>query len=291
MVRQLAAIVPPVAPAILASEVDALGAPLDQIRQLAVYCAPARQIRGVLSEIGRLREISFRAAGEGTGRESDIDEFDAHYLHLFVWNGETHEIVGAYRLAATDEVEPRFGLAGLYTATLFEYSEALLVRLGPSWELGRSFVRPEYQRSFTPLLLLWKGIGRLVARAPHRRVLFGPVSISSRYEEISRQLMISLLTRNFSLEALAPLVRPRSPFSALPVEQTQHLDGANLPVLLRQYLKLGGRLLGFSVDRDFSNVVDGLIVVDLLQTDPRILERYLGRDEAAAFLEYQKGQL
>ena len=134
--------------------------------------AEAGEIPSTLREIGRLREITFRAAGEGTRRALDLDEFDAHYLHLFVWSEKKQEVVGAYRLAATDQVRR------LYTASLFQYGPEFLERMGPAIELGRSFVRAEYQRGFQPLLLLWNGIGAFGSRNPRYRV-FSVRSVSA----------------------------------------------------------------------------------------------------------------
>ena len=271
---------------------------------LKVYIARAAEIPSVLTEIGRLREITFRAAGEGTGKALDLDRYDSHYLHLFVWNEHAKEVVGAYRLAPVDKVRREFGVAGLYTASLFQYGDEFLDRLGPALELGRSFVRLEYQKAFQPLLLLWKGIGKYVARNPQYRVLFGPVSISNQYQSISRQLMVSFLERNASLKELVHLVSTRNPFRArrlaLPKAGFDFEDLSaviadlepsqpGVPVLLRQYLKLGGRLLGFNVDPQFADALDGLIVVDLMQTEARLRERYLGKAEAAQFVEFQKG--
>ncbi len=267
---------------------------------LAVYLAPAAAIPHALREIGRLREITFRAVGEGTGRALDIDRFDGHYLHLFVWNKSKAEIAGAYRLAPSG-----CGPAGLYTNTLFRFGQTFLDRMGPAVELGRSFIRAEYQKGFAPLLLLWKGIGAFIGRNPQYRVLFGPVSISNQYQAVSRELMISFLERSCDgFSDWARFVRPRNApvRPRLAARACADLDelsdvvndietgNAGVPVLLRQYLKLGGKLLGFNVDRDFSNALDGLIVVDLLETEPKLLERYLGREEATAFLAYQRGQ-
>ncbi|MEZ5355335.1 MAG: GNAT family N-acyltransferase [Bryobacteraceae bacterium] len=270
---------------------------------LEAYLARAADIPAVLGEIGRLREVSFRAVGEGTGNSRDLDIFDEHYLHLFLWNPATREIAGAYRLTSTRDAVARYGVAGLYTATLFEFDENFLARLGPALELGRSFVRAEYQRSFAPLLLLWKAIGVHVARHPEEKTLFGPVSISARYRLESRSLMVRWLEEWASWPDLGRLVRERNPFrrgsgaeaAAGDVEQLSRVvsgmepDGAGVPVLLRQYLKLGGRLLGFNVDPAFSGVVDGLIVVDLTRTEPRWLSRYLGIEEAARFLQHHRG--
>jgi putative hemolysin len=285
----------------MAGEIDLLppGALLVASGELAVYIASAGQIPTVLQEIGRLREITFRAVGEGTGKPKDLDQFDQTYLHLFVWNQARYEVVGAYRIAATDQVR------SLYTATLFNLKPDFVDRLGPALELGRSFVRIEYQRAFAPLLLLWKGIGKLVATNPRCKTLFGPVSISNQYSAPARALMMSFLERYASLPSLRHLVLPRKRMRTrkdllATVEglEVDHLatavsdveaGGVGMPVLLRQYLKLGGKLLSFSVDRKFSDALDGLIVVDLTQTEPKLLERYLGKKEAAQFLEFQKG--
>ena len=284
----------------IAADVAALGPPLLANGAYQVFCAAAAALPAVLPEIGRLREIAFRAVGEGTGRERDLDGFDATYRHLFVWDRERQEIAGAYRLGATDEILASRGVDGLYTRTLFDYGEPLLGQIGPALELGRSFVAPAYQRDFSPLLLLWKGISRFVSGHPRYRRLFGVVSISDAYESTSRQLMIKFLqTTRFDAD-LGRLVRAKNPpapardgvAESATVERLEDVsalirglepDGKDMPVLLRQYLKLNARLLGFSVDRAFGNVLDGLVVVDLDDVEPAILARYMGRDEAAAF--------
>ncbi|HEX5514895.1 MAG TPA: GNAT family N-acyltransferase, partial [Gammaproteobacteria bacterium] len=191
---------------------------------------------------------------------------------------------------------------GLYTQSLFRFGRRLLDQLNPALELGRSFIRPEYQRSYQPLLLLWKGIGAYVAANPRYKVLFGPVSISADYSTASRQLLVDFLRANSFVPELASKVRPRRPFKGLArrgrleltipqqPEQVSRLleqleaDGKGMPVLLRQYLKLGGKVLGFNVDAAFANALDGLIMVDLAQTDPAVLARYMGREASVAFL-------
>ena len=286
--------------AALVAEIEALGPPLLESGRYQVFCARAAHCASVLLELGRLRETAFRAVGEGTGRDKDLDRYDLAYRHLFVWDGERQAIAGAYRLAATDEIVAASGLDGLYTRSLFDYGAALLAQLGPSLELGRSFVAPDYQRDFSPLLLLWKGISRFVVEHPRYRRLFGVVSISDAYESTSRQLMIRFLqTTRFDAD-LGRLVRARNPPAPLRAGQAESAtverledvsalirglepDGKDMPVLLRQYLKLNARLLGFSIDPAFGNVLDGLVVVDLDEVEPAILARYMGRAEAAAF--------
>lgn len=300
----------PVAAEALAHEVAALPAATCLVTQgpWRVHLVRAGDAPACLQEIGRLRELSFRAAGEGTGRARDLDRFDWHYRHLFVWHSDARAIVGAYRIAATDDVLPRQGLGGFYTRTLFRYSQALLRDLGPALELGRSFIREEYQRDYQPLLLLWRGIGAFVAGSPRYRRLFGPVSISAEYASTTRALLAKcLLAHRASL--LGRLVEPRRPIrdDAPETEALVHsrvatdLKGVDelvrdlesgargLPVLLRHYLKLNAKLLAFSEDPAFGNVLDGLVVVDLLDVDRALLARYLGREAAGAFLAAHGG--
>jgi putative hemolysin len=272
------------------------------------FLATAQQIPNVLYEIGRLRELTFRIAGEGTGLSIDLDEFDTRYLHLFLWDAKADAVAGAYRLGLTDMLVPRFGPQGLYTSTLFDYDPELFDRLDPALELGRSFVRPEYQKTYSALLLLWKGIGRFVVKNPRYARLFGAVSISRVYDELSRQLLVAFLRVNSYAPELARFVAAKNPLPTRPISSWMSkvacLVGQDLkevtsllsyieegqreiPILLRQYLKLGGKLLGFNQDPLFGDVWDGLILVDLTQTNPRVLERYLGKQGARDFLAYQ----
>ncbi len=298
----------------IAAEIAAL--PSDNLLVSAgdidVYYANAPHIPTILKELGRLREETFRAVGEGTGTACDLDRFDEYYLHLFLWNRVKGEIAGAYRLGLADQIAEAHGTKGLYTRTLFNFDEKLLSRMQPAIELGRSFVRLEYQKAYAPLLLLWKGIGAFIAKNPRYTHLFGPVSITNEYRDASRNLMLrSLRLSNFEGE-LARFVRPRRPprpprraewnlpdfhpyidnielVSRL-VQEIESDDKKGIPILLKQYLKLGGRVLAFNVDPDFSSVVDGLISVDLRRCDPKILARYMGAGEAAAFFEFHKEQ-
>lgn len=282
---------------------------LVQNGEFRVYYAEARQVPWLLQELGRCRELTFRTVGEGTGRSSDIDLFDDYYDHLFVWNVERGgELVGAYRLGQVDRIRARFGKRGLYTATLFEYRGPLLAHLHQALELGRSFVMPEYQKSFAALMLLWKGIAEYLVRHPQYRVLFGAVSISNDYAPLSKEMLIEYLRHHNYESKLARLVRARQPFrrphdlrllsaelkGLADLEALSALvsdiepDGKGVPILLRQYLKLGGRLLGFNVDPAFNNSIDCLIMVDLLQTDPRVLNKYMGRENAETYLQHHR---
>jgi putative hemolysin len=305
-----ARVVPGVDPKLMSAEIARL--PVQSLLVDAdgcrVYCTDADSIPNVLREIGRLREITFRASGEGTGKAIDLDEFDSDYLHLFVWQKEKCEIVGAYRPGRTDVLLEKFGPSGFYTRTLFNFDHRLLDRIGIAIEMGRSFVRLEYQRSFAPLLLLWEGIGTYCVRNPRYKSLFGPVSISNDYSTVSKRLMVEFLKANHLLSGAKSLVRPRRPFRSrrmadlddspgVRADQTEiaeligelEPDGKGMPVLLRQYLKLGAQLLAFNVDPAFNHAIDGLILVDLTKTQPRVLSRYMGKTGYAEFMNHHRG--
>jgi putative hemolysin len=272
--------------------------------EFSVHLGMAGEIPQLLLEIGRLRELTFRRAGEGTGRSRDLDSFDDYYWHVLLWNKSKRELVGAYRAGNTAQIIAERDVTGLYTSSLFRYDRRLFQKLGPALELGRSFIRPEYQRQYAPLLLLWKGIARLIAAHPEIPILFGAVSISNDYNKASREMIYRFFQSRMQDDSLAGLIEPRRPFRpgllhrwdcramchvlrdldelSEPITDVE-ADGKGLPILLRQYAKIGGKLLGFNVDRKFSNVLDGLVVVDLRQTDPAVLDRYMGRDAAQAF--------
>jgi putative hemolysin len=275
--------------------------------QDSVVLAKAHQVPQVMHEIGRLREIAFRSVGEGTGREIDLDEYDSYYDHLFVWSKGRREIVGAYRLGATDWILEKYGKQGLYTSTLFDFQDGFFRRIGPALELGRSFVRVECQGAINALPLLWKGIGQFILRHPKYKILFGPVSISNDYHPLSRHMMVNYLQQNHLTQELSRLLKPKAPFKpsrihpstpspvCFRVRDVQELseliseietDHKQVPILLKHYLKMGGTTVGFNVDRHFSQVLDSLIIVDLTKTERRILERFVAPEGARRFLDF-----
>ncbi len=272
-----------------------------------VYCAPASAIPHTLHEIGRQRELVFRESNAGTGKASDLDRFDEYFHHLFVWEKEKKELVGAYRLGLTDKIIAEHGISGLYCSTLFRIKRRLADQLVPAIELGRSFIRPEYQKTHSALMLLWKGIGQFVCNQPKYNRLFGTVTITNDYHSISKQILIAFLESTQYVPTMAKVFEPRHPVHLPPIRDWDSKEASviihdlsdvdnlireieedrmSVPVLIRQYSKLNAKLLGFNVDPDFGDVVDGLMYVDLAQADPRFLTYFMGRAEAASFLAY-----
>ncbi|WP_167852153.1 lysophospholipid acyltransferase family protein [Hymenobacter elongatus] len=264
-----------------------------------VYIASKAELPHVLREIGRLRELTFRREGEGTQQPLDLDGYDDYYRHLFLYDRATRRIVGAYRIGRGRTILRHHGRRGFYLHSLFRMAKALEPFLAESLELGRSFVRAEYQKQPQPLALLWKGIAEYLSRHPEYRYLIGPVSISNRFSTVSRAVMVNFLTAHYFRADLACLVKPRKQFRYRPLDATEipatlqtglttvqdlhkliatfEPGGAGIPVLLRHYLKQNAHLLGFNLDPNFSNTLDGFIVLDARELPERtlhLLERY-----------------
>jgi len=294
---------------VLLAEINALDGDrlLVKSDEWAVYFGKFDEFPEMMREIGRLREQTFREVKEGTGKALDLDSFDKYYTQLFIWNHKENELVGAYRLGEVDKILEADGKSGLYTSTLFKYKPRFFKKIMPSLELGRSFIQQKYQKNYSSLLMLWKGIGAFIVRHPKYRYLFGPVSINKEFKIQSRQILIDFLTFNSFEKDLAKLVRAENEHKKARVKgwsgkklrkeilniedllgfirsiEEQELD---IPVLLRQYLKLGGKLVGFNIDPEFSDVLDGLILVDLFKTDPALLTRYFTKEGLASYYTY-----
>lgn len=253
----------------------------------------------LMREIGRLRELTFREVGEGTGLARDIDDYDAGYEHIVLWDAATSRIAGAYRVARGAQVLAENGLPGFYTASLFQYSEAAVPRIAAGMELGRSFVAPDYWNSRS-LDYLWQGIGAYLRVHPDIRYLFGPVSISAALPTAARDALVGYYARYFGAgDGLAKSLRPFAYFDAPPdfgmldsdmafKVLRQNLDalGSRVPTLYKQYTELcepgGARFLAFGVDPGFNHAIDGLIEIDLQAMRPAKRQRYLGTREALA---------
>ncbi|MCL1635359.1 lysophospholipid acyltransferase family protein [Luteimonas sp. SX5] len=253
----------------------------------------------LLHELGRLRELTFRQVGEGTGRSRDLDAYDAHYEQIVLWDAQAQRIAGGYRVMRGARALAERGLAGLYTASLFRYADEALPRLAEGMELGRSFVVPDYWGSRS-LDYLWQGIGAYLRRHPHVRYLFGPVSISAALPLAAREQLVAYYQRYYgSPHALAASNQPFEYFAAPPSFGEMDADtafnvlkgnlaalGTAVPTLYKQYTELcepgGARFLAFGVDPQFSDSIDGLIEVDMHLLRPKKRKRYLLTDEVAA---------
>ena len=268
----------------------------------SLYCVPYAQMGPVMTQLSIEREHTFRAADEGTGKELDSDQFDPHYMHLFIWDTEARKIAGGYRLGKTDEIARTLGLDGLYSHSLFDYDQDFLKMMDRSIEVGRSFVTAAYQRNPAALDLLWKGIGRYVAANPEYHTLFGCVSISRQYSRLASALLTETFLMNYGVDAtVAQNIRARVPqrtmdkpwttrqlasFSEIPIinKLVGRIDtGKSIPILIRHYLTLNGRFVSFTVNNQFNNSLDGLILVDLRKAPERYLKRYMGQEGLGIF--------
>lgn len=278
-----------------------------QATELLGETADGKQIRAaklsadspLLQELGRLRELTFRQVGEGTGRSRDLDAYDAHYEQIVLWDAQAQRIAGGYRVMRGARALAERGLAGLYTASLFRYADEALPHLAEGMELGRSFVVPDYWGSRS-LDYLWQGIGAYLRRHPQVRYLFGPVSISAALPLAAREQLVAYYQRYYgSRHALAASNKPFEYFAAPPSFGEMDADtafnvlksnlatlGTSVPTLYKQYTELcepgGARFLAFGVDPSFSDSIDGLIEVDMHLLRPKKRKRYLQADEVAA---------
>lgn len=255
-----------------------------------VFLAPAERIPHTLQEIGRLRELTFRAVGEGTGQEVDIDWYDSFYSNLFIWDRDAQKIVGGYRVGCGKEIFATYGIDGFYISSLFHIKEEAHPLMEQCIELGRSYVVPEYQKGYLPLFLLWQGILIFLMRNKQYRYLIGPVSISKYYSDTSRSLMVQFVKKHFYNHRLARYFSPRTPFKP----KVEHLNidrikGTSLsdletllatiepvhikvPVLLKQYTKINAQFISFNLDPKFSDALDGLMILHLADLPPAMIQ-------------------
>ena len=278
-------IITPVNPLIMRSEVDDLRAKdfrLLQSKNYEVYLAPAATIPNILREIGRLREITFREIGEGTNKAIDLDHFDTYYHHMFLWDTEAECLAGAYRMGLGTEIYEAFGIDGFYLQDLFRFEPELHDMMSKSIELGRAFIIKQYQQKPMPLFLLWKGIVHTTLRFPNHKYLIGGVSISNRFSNFSKSLMIEFMKSHYYDPYLAQYVHPKKEFKVKLKDADKDFvfdateadlnkfdkiideiePGAlRLPVLLKKYIKQNARLIAFNEDPLFNNAVDGLMYI------------------------------
>ncbi|MEW8580478.1 MAG: lysophospholipid acyltransferase family protein [Candidatus Thiodiazotropha endolucinida] len=252
----------------------------------------------LMREIGRLRELSFRKVGEGTGRRRDIDKYDTHYRHLVLWDDNELEVVGSYRIGEAGPIINDRGMQGLYTTSLFDFDESFQPYAERAIELGRSFVQPRYWGS-RALDYLWQGLGSYLRHHPEVRHMYGPVSISDRYPKAARDLMVVFYKHYFGCKSrLGEAKIPYQLDKACQEEFSRHFCGDDLerdlqelknqlalynvtiPTLFKQYTDLcepgGVCFLDFGKDPDFAGCTDGMILVSVDKVKSAKRKRYIG---------------
>jgi putative hemolysin len=250
----------------------------------------------IIKEIARLREITYRKVGEGTGKTLDYDTFDLYYKHIVLWNSDDLDIVGAYRLGECGDIVKNYGKKGLYNSHQFEISDNFNTFLHESIEVGRSFIQPKYWKS-NALDFIWQGIGAYLQQNPDIRFLWGSVSISDNYSHLAKSLIVHYYTKWYSgpndmFNAYQPFNIPKllqddcyrilnsnnykDDFKKL--KEALKTLGYSIPILYRRYTELtefgGSCFLGFNIDHNFANSIDGLILVDLHLLRDEYKERY-----------------
>ncbi|WP_455170450.1 GNAT family N-acyltransferase [Aegicerativicinus sediminis] len=247
-----------------------------------VFLTKPEDIPYILREIGRLREITFREIGEGTNESIDLDRFDGYYHHMFLWDNDMEMLVGAYRMGLGSKIFARFGIDGFYLQDLFRFEPELYKMMSESIEMGRAFIISEYQQKPMPLFLLWKGIVHTTLRYPEHKYLIGGVSISNKFTNFSKSLMIEFMKSHYYDPYVAQYVRPKKEFKVklkdadkdFVFDETEsdlnkfdkvidELEPGTLrlPVLIKKYIKQNAKVVAFNVDPLFNNSVDGLMYI------------------------------
>jgi len=248
------------------------------------YLTTVDGIPNSMKELARLREETFRAVGEGTGKAIDTDEFDPYYHHLILWNIPNAEIVGAYRIGVGSElVKNHEGISGFYTSTMFNFAAGNEKLLSQCLELGRTFIRQKYQREVLALKLLLTGLSVSTAKFPDSRYFLGPVSISNDLPDLYKSLAVYFLQKRYSSPATKGIASPTHAFKynfmavnpeqlLSRIESVDDLDRLTLaisdgkyrlPVLVKKYFNYNARLICFNVDPLFYSSLDGLILLKL----------------------------
>jgi putative hemolysin len=301
-----------VKPELMAQEVALLrqgSSRLLESKNYEVYLAAPQQIPHVLKEIGRLREITFREVGEGTNNATDLDPFDAYYQHLFLWDNEAHQIAGAYRMGLGQDIFKRYGINGFYLQKLFRFEPELHDFMAQSIEMGRAFVVKSYQQRPMPLFLLWKGIVHTTLRFPNHKYLIGGVSISNKFSEFSKSLMIEFMRSNYYDPYLAQYVKPKKEykvklkdgdkdfiFDATEADLNKFdkiIDevepgSLRLPVLLKKYIKQNAKVVAFNVDPLFNNAIDGLMYIRIADLPESTVKPVMEEFQAELERRYQE---
>tara|TARA_Y100000815_G_scaffold241308_1_gene237370 strand:+ start:18352 stop:20208 length:1857 start_codon:yes stop_codon:yes gene_type:complete len=253
-----------------------------QSKNYEVFLAQAQFIPNVLQELGRLREITFREVGEGTNNATDLDKFDSYYHHMFLWDNDHQQIAGAYRMGLGSKIFSQYGIDGFYLQDLFRFEPELYDMMSKSIEMGRAFIIKEYQQRPMPLFLLWKGIVHTTLRYPEHKFLIGGVSISNKFSEFSKSLMIEFMKSNYYDPYIAQYINPKKEFKVKLKDADKDFifdeteadlnkfdklidevepGSLRLPVLIKKYIKQNAKVVAFNVDPLFNNAVDGLMYI------------------------------
>jgi putative hemolysin len=268
-------------------------------KHYSVYYGYQQQIPNCVKEIARLRELTFRDLDEGSGEPYDTDKFDASYMHLFIYDNKQSQITGAYRIGQTDILQKQGDLSQLYLSQIFTFNKDFINQQEPCLEMGRSFIIASEQKNYHSLLLLWKGIGAFVAQNPKYRTFYGTVSLSKQYDPRSVSVMEkAMIEPSTGVIAKTPFAGKLHPEVSQFIEQNTiglaglsvminaiEEDGKGIPVLLKQYNKLGAKFHCMAIDTNFNQTPGLLLSVHFPSAPEKLLKLYLG-NKKAEYLTY-----
>ena len=267
-----------------------------------IILTEAKNAPFLMQELGRVREVSFRAIGGGTGGAKDNDLYDNYYKHLILWDEEDLEIVGAYRIGEVAQIIKNRGMKGLYTYNLCNFNEHFQDYCNNSVELGRSFVQPKYWGS-RALDNLWQGVGAYLAKNPHIVYTYGTVTINADTPKQAVAALVYFYSLHFSCDT--DMMSAKTPYF-MSYEQKQEFDmlfkyksykdgfvvlkkylkdlGTSVPTLFKQYAELydegAVRFFDFSINEELHGVVEGFIIADNSKMKEAKRKRYIKNFES-----------
>ncbi|ALM20830.1 glycerol acyltransferase [Nonlabens sp. MIC269] len=273
-----------------------------------VFLAESKSIPKILHEIGRLREITFRKIGEGTNKSIDLDKYDSYYHQMFLWDKDAKCIAGAYRMGMGQQIYKKYGIEGFYLNELFRFDNELHKMMSESIEMGRAFITSDYQQKPMPLFLLWKGIVHCTLRFPSHKYLIGGVSISNKFSNFSKSLMIEFMRSNYYDPYIAQYIKPKKEFKVKLADADKDFifdesqadlnkfdklidelepNELRLPVLIKKYVKQNAKVVAFNVDPLFNDAIDGLMyirIADLPESTVKpVMEEFQAEMESKYF--------
>lgn len=269
-----------------------------------IYLTNKSQSPSLMRELGRLREISFRAVGEGSGKSRDIDHYDDYYEQIILWNPRTSEVVGGYRIANYTKINGsnKSNLKPLYIESLFTLDDSIKEQFNTTVELGRSFIQPKYWDSRN-LDHLWMGIGAYLYKHPEVQYMVGPVSMPNHYPTEAKSMICHYYQTYFGsknkqgksiplAQGSTPYENPlNNPFNGEDSAREMKLlrkalenTATPIPTLYKHYTEIcevsGTSVLGFNVDPDFNYCIDALMMVDRSKMKKKKVTRYIDRHAA-----------
>ncbi len=270
-------------PNLIFQEISKIQSVLAEKGCLMVLLTTKKESPNILNEVGRLREITFRSVGEGTGKERDLDHHDEHFDHLILWDKDNKTIAGSYRLGNGVKLKEIKNYKSIIHEFYHENKGTNMI-LNESLVLGRAFITDLYQQKPFSLFLLWQGIYKYLEFNTEIKYILGQTSISNNFHPFSQKLIVNHLIKNHANLNLSKYFVAKNTFENGSIKMIQdyintlsckdfkrlddmvqniEMDGQRIPILFRRYIEQNAKVLGINIDPDFQNSIDVLMLTEV----------------------------